>query len=83
MLFRSYRATTLSSIDLSSIKGDGYVFLTSILRRIQQQGLSIAEVPITFTDRVDGQSKMSPRIVTESMLLVTLFGLKDLVKRRR
>ena len=81
--FRGYRATTLSSIDLSTIRGDGYVFLTSILRRIQQQGLTVAEVPITFTDRVDGQSKMSPRIVAESMLLVTLFGLKDLIKRRR
>ncbi len=81
--FRAYRASTLSSIDLQSIKGDGYVFLTSILRRIQQQKLTITEVPITFTDRIEGQSKMSPRIVAESMLLVTLFGLKDLVRRRR
>ncbi|NDF41946.1 MAG: dolichol-phosphate mannosyltransferase, partial [Actinobacteria bacterium] len=81
--FRAYRSTTLSAIDLGSIKGDGYVFLTSILRRIQQQAFSIAEVPITFTDRVEGQSKMSPRIVAESMLLVTLFGLKDLLRRRR
>ena len=81
--FRAYRASTLSSIDLQSIKGDGYVFLTSILRRIQQQKLNITEVPITFTDRVEGQSKMSPRIVAESMLLVTLFGLKDLIRRRR
>lgn len=81
--FRAYRASTLSSIDLQSIKGDGYVFLTSILRRIQQQKLNITEIPITFTDRVEGQSKMSPRIVAESMLLVTLFGLKDLIGRRR
>jgi dolichol-phosphate mannosyltransferase len=81
--FRAYRASTLSSIDLQSIKGDGYVFLTSILRRIEQQKLNITEVPITFTDRVEGQSKMSPRIVAESMLLVTLFGLKDLIRRRR
>ncbi|MFZ9984582.1 MAG: polyprenol monophosphomannose synthase [Ilumatobacteraceae bacterium] len=81
--FRAYRASTLSSIDLQSIKGDGYVFLTSILRRIHQLKLTITEVPITFTDRVEGQSKMSPRIVAESMLLVTLFGLKDLIRRRR
>lgn len=81
--FRAYRSRTLSTIGLDSIKGDGYVFLTSILRRIQQQRLVIAEVPITFTDRVDGQSKMSPRIVFESMLLVTLFGIKDFLYRRR
>ena len=81
--FRAYRASTLAAIDLQSIKGDGYVFLTSILRRIQQQKLTVAEVPITFTDRVEGQSKMSPRIVIESMMLVTLFGLKDAVRRRR
>jgi dolichol-phosphate mannosyltransferase len=81
--FRAYRASALSSIDLQSIKGDGYVFLTSILRRIQQQKMTITEVPITFIDRIKGQSKMSPRIVAESMLLVTLFGLKDLIRRRR
>jgi dolichol-phosphate mannosyltransferase len=81
--FRAYRSSTLAAIDLSSIKGDGYVFLTSILRRIQQQQLKVTEVPITFTDRVEGQSKMSPRIVAESMLLVTLFGLKDLLRRKR
>jgi dolichol-phosphate mannosyltransferase len=81
--FRAYRSSTLAAIDLSSIKGDGYVFLTSILRRIQQQRLKVNEVPITFTDRVEGQSKMSPRIVAESMLLVTLFGLKDLLRRKR
>lgn len=81
--FRAYRSTTLAAIDLDSIKGDGYVFLTSILRRIQQQQLKVTEVPITFTDRVEGQSKMSPRIVAESMLLVTLFGLKDLLRRNR
>jgi dolichol-phosphate mannosyltransferase len=81
--FRAYQSTTLAAIDLGSIKGDGYVFLTSILRRIQQQRLKVNEVPITFTDRVEGQSKMSPRIVAESMLLVTLFGLKDLLRRKR
>lgn len=81
--FRAYRSSTLAAIDLNSIKGDGYVFLTSILRRIQQQRLKVTEVPITFTDRVEGQSKMSPRIVAESMLLVTLFGLKDLLRRKR
>jgi len=81
--FRAYRSSTLAAIDLDSIKGDGYVFLTSILRRIQQQRLKVTEVPITFTDRVEGQSKMSPRIVAESMLLVTLFGLKDLLRRKR
>ena len=81
--FRAYHSSTLAAIDLSSIKGDGYVFLTSILRRIQQQNLKVTEVPITFTDRVEGQSKMSPRIVAESMLLVTLFGLKDLLRRKR
>lgn len=81
--FRAYRASTLNSIDLSTIKGDGYVFLTSILRRIQQRRMKVAEVPITFVDRVEGQSKMSPRIVVESMLLVTLFGLKDLLRGRR
>ena len=81
--FRAYRASALSMIDLPSIKGNGYVIQISILRRIQLRRLKVAEVPITFVDRVEGRSKMSTRIVVESLVLVTLFGLKDLLRGRR
>jgi dolichol-phosphate mannosyltransferase len=46
-------------------------------------GGRIVEVPITFTDRVEGRSKMSGRIVVEALSLVTLWGLRDLVTGRR
>ncbi len=46
-------------------------------------GGRISEVPITFTDRVEGSSKMSGRIVVEALGLVTLWGVRDLVTGRR
>jgi dolichol-phosphate mannosyltransferase len=51
--------------------------------RARGAGGRIDEVPIAFTDRVRGTSKMSGRIVAEAMTLVTLWGLRDRVFRRR
>ena len=81
--YRAYRESAVRMIGLNSIKGNGYIIQISLLRRAKLSGLQVVEVPITFNDRVEGQSKMSPRIVAESMLLVTLFGLKDLLRRKR
>jgi dolichol-phosphate mannosyltransferase len=46
------------------------------------EGGRIDEVPIAFTDRVRGTSKMSGRIVAEAMTLVTMWGLRDRVLRK-
>ena len=51
--------------------------------RVIDAGLSVAEVPITFTDRVAGHSKMSGSIVVEAMLRVTGWGIQRLFRRRR
>jgi dolichol-phosphate mannosyltransferase len=50
--------------------------------RAMRAGGRIDEVPISFTDRVRGNSKMSMRIVAEAMLLVTLWAVRDRVLRR-
>jgi dolichol-phosphate mannosyltransferase len=52
-------------------------------RRIHRAGGTIAEVPITFTERVAGKSKMSRRIVAEALIAVTRWGLTDRFGRRR
>jgi dolichol-phosphate mannosyltransferase len=75
--YRAYRADTLKAIDPASTDAEGYAFLTELARRMTRQGARIHEVPITFRDREQGKSKMSGRIVIESMLLVTRWGIAD------
>lgn len=81
--FRAYRADTMRAIDPSSTAAEGYAFLTELMRRIAARGSRIDEVPILFRDRERGTSKMSGRIIAESMLLVTGWGAKDLLRGHR
>jgi len=81
--FRAYRADALREIDPSSTAAEGYAFLTELVRRLVQHGYQVKEVPIVFRDRELGTSKMSGRIIAESMLLVTRWGVSDLLHRRR
>ncbi len=83
--FRAYRAEPLAAIDPDGTSAEGYAFLTELIRRLTRSGYRIGETPIVFRDRVKGTSKMSGRIIVESMLLVTRWGVNDLVSgyRRR
>lgn len=81
--FRAYRAPAMAGIDPASTSAEGYAFLTELVRRLAARGCRIVEVPIVFRDRTVGHSKMSGRIIVESMLLVTRWGLGDLLRRRR
>jgi dolichol-phosphate mannosyltransferase len=79
--FRAYRSDALRAISPSTTTAEGYAFLTELVRRLVRGGYTVTETPIVFTDRVRGTSKMSGRIVAESMLLVTRWGVRDFVKR--
>jgi dolichol-phosphate mannosyltransferase len=81
--FRAYSAPALRAIDHASTEAEGYAFLTELARRLVRRRYSVVEVPIVFRDRVRGTSKMSGLIIAESMLLVTGWGAKDLVRRLR
>jgi len=81
--YRAYRADALAEIDPSSTTAEGYAFLTELVRRLVRSGRRVMETPIVFTDRRYGTSKMSSRIVAESMLLVTRWGARDIVNRLR
>lgn len=81
--FRAYRADTLRSIDYETTLADGYAFQVEMAYRVVHQGGRITEVPIVFSDRVRGTSKMSGRIVVEAMALVTWWGMRDRVRRRQ
>jgi dolichol-phosphate mannosyltransferase len=79
--YRAYRAEALASIDPTSTSAEGYAFLTELVRRLARNGAEVVEIPIIFRDRTRGRSKMSGRIIVESMLLVTRWGLGDAVRR--
>lgn len=59
--FRLYRASALRDADLESITSTGYSFLVEMLHLLSQSGATIAEVPIIFTDRSMGKSKLGSR----------------------
>jgi dolichol-phosphate mannosyltransferase len=73
--YRAYRAAALRKISLSAVESTGYCFQIDMTVRIVQAGLSITEVPITFTERERGSSKMSSAIIREAFLRVTRWGL--------
>ena len=81
--FRAYRASALSAIEPSSTTAEGYAFLTELVRRLVRSGYRVMESPIIFRDRCYGESKMSSRIIVESMLLVTRWGVRDLLPSRQ
>ncbi|HZQ81674.1 MAG TPA: glycosyltransferase [Gaiellaceae bacterium] len=68
--FKCYGRTVLESLDLDRIDARGYGFQIETTYRAAQAGYNIVEMPIAFTDRTAGRSKMSPRIAVEAMALV-------------
>jgi dolichol-phosphate mannosyltransferase len=81
--YRAYRASILKAMDIESTHSTGYAFQIEMTYRALRAGGRIAEVPISFTDRVRGTSKMSSRIVAEAMILVTLWAIRDRVLHRK
>jgi dolichol-phosphate mannosyltransferase len=73
--YRAYRAETLRAIPLEDVQSHGYCFQIDMTLRALDAGFGVAEVPITFRDRLFGVSKMSAGIVVEAMLRVTAWGI--------
>jgi dolichol-phosphate mannosyltransferase len=68
--FKCFRREVLEAIDLDRVRSQGYAFQVELTYRAIQSGFRVKEIPITFTDRRVGQSKMSKRIVLEAMWMV-------------
>ena len=74
--FRAYSAKSLVKINLSDLTADGYAFLTEMAFVISRNSLGkVTEVPINYVDRAFGDSKMNTKIMRESMVLVTRWGI--------
>lgn len=78
--FRIYSAATLRRINIDQIRSEGYSFQIEMTRAAKKTGAKILEVPITFKERENGVSKMSKKIVWEAMGLVTIWGIKRLLR---
>tara|TARA_B100001939_G_scaffold262252_1_gene229313 strand:+ start:901 stop:1629 length:729 start_codon:yes stop_codon:yes gene_type:complete len=74
--FRSYSSEALNEINFFSTKSDGYSFQIEMTIRSIEKKLSIKEVPIIFTERSLGNSKMSKKIVYEAFLFLLNNGVK-------
>jgi dolichol-phosphate mannosyltransferase len=81
--FRAFRADALRRIDIDSVDSQGYCFQVDTTRRAVRAGLRVVEVPITFTEREVGESKMSSAIVREALWRVTQWGIADRWQRIR
>jgi len=72
--FRAYRARVLATLPLEDVVSAGYCFQIDLTLRTAQAGFDIVEVPITFTEREIGTSKMDGSIIGEAMVRVAQWG---------
>lgn len=75
--YRAYRMPVLDKIEIASVASQGYCFQVDLAWRAHRHRLRVVEVPITFTERQRGDSKMSPAIVREALWRVTLWGVRS------
>ncbi len=79
--FKCFHRRVLEAIDLSSVKSNGYSFQVEMNYRAWRKGFRLSEVPIVFTERTEGQSKMSKGIVREAAFKVWELRLRALTGR--
>ena len=77
--FKCFRRKVLQAIDLERVRSNGYAFQIEMSFRAWKKGFRLVEIPIVFTDRIEGQSKMNKRIVREAIWMVWWLRLKGLV----
>ncbi len=68
--FKCWRRKALETIDLNDVKSNGYAFQIEMIFRAWKHGFRIVEIPIVFVDRLEGESKMSKKIVREGIWMV-------------
>jgi len=77
--FKCFRRKVLETINLDAVHSNGYAFQIEMNFRAWKRGFRLVEIPIVFVDRVEGTSKMSPRIVREAIWMVWFLRLKSLL----
>ncbi|MGH3713898.1 MAG: polyprenol monophosphomannose synthase [Micromonosporaceae bacterium] len=75
--YRAYRMPVLDKLDLDAVASQGYCFQVDLTWRAYRDGARVREVPISFTERQRGASKMSSSIVREALWRVTVWGVQS------
>ncbi|MEQ4206619.1 polyprenol monophosphomannose synthase [Actinopolymorpha sp. B9G3] len=81
--FRVFRRATLQGIDLDQVASQGYCFQIDLAWRAYLAGFRVSEVPIVFSEREYGTSKMDRNVLIESFRRVTVWGVRHRVRQVR
>jgi dolichol-phosphate mannosyltransferase len=80
--YKCFRRRALEAINLDEIHSNGYSFQIEMTHKLWRQGKSIVEVPIIFTDRYHGRSKMTGHIIREAVTMVWRLLFQNKLRRR-
>lgn len=80
--YKCFRRRALEALNLAEVKSNGYSFQIELTHKLWRSGFRVAEVPIIFTERVQGHSKMSGHIVREALLMVWRLFFQNGCRRR-
>jgi dolichol-phosphate mannosyltransferase len=80
--FKCFRRRALQALDLEAVHSNGYSFQIELTHKLWRRGFKITEVPIIFTDRFVGASKMSRKIVWEALFMVWRLWAQHGFRRR-
>ena len=79
--FKCFRREVLAALPLDRVRSNGYAFQIEMSFRAWRKGFRLTEIPIVFTDRVEGSSKMSKAIVREAVWMVWWLWIADRLGR--
>ena len=79
--YKCFHRRALQAINLDAIRSNGYSFQIEMTHRLWRDGYKVTEVPITFTERVEGSSKLSRHIVIEAFWMVWWLWLQNGLRR--
>ena len=80
--YKCFRQRALKAINLDVVRSNGYSFQIEMTHRLWRQGMKVVEVPIVFTDRFQGHSKMSGHIVREALIMVWRLWFQNSMRRK-
>jgi dolichol-phosphate mannosyltransferase len=80
--YKCFSRRALQAINLQEINSNGYSFQIEMTHRLWRQGMRIVEVPIIFTERAQGHSKMAGHIIREALIMVWRLWFQNKMRRR-
>jgi dolichol-phosphate mannosyltransferase len=80
--YKCFRRRALQALQLEAVNSNGYSFQIEMTHKLWRQGMRVVEVPIIFTDRFQGRSKMSGHIMFEAFWMVWRLLFQNKLRRR-